>query len=786
MTEPFIDVISKLRQMRQSQSLRTNLFNSPLNKNAVSTNSSYKLIRQHDSNSELIHTNEEDYSSNRTTSLTSTSPEAHFQSSTDSNPYAISKVVPAKYSSIFPFPSFNEVQNTCFDKLFNTDENVVVSAPTGTGKTTLFEFGILRLLNNYSPSSIRTLSGACCRLEKKFSKFNLKVSEVTGDAGEDSDATTSSLIVTTPEKIDFVTRRLRGAAFHNIQLVIIDEVHHLNEQKRGPVLEAVVSRLKLNASPRFIAASATIPNCHEVGRWLGATADSVFEFGEQYRPVPLEKVVIGVPSKNNNVFVFDKFLDYKLFDLISKYSPSRPVLIFCSTRKSAQSAATKLMNDSHDYFVSTATKSRLQTLANSVQDKHLSTVFTSGIASHSAALSPSDRTAVESAFLEGVIRVVCATSTLSIGVNLPAYCVIVKGTQFYSPGSGGQTDYSSLQILQMIGRAGRQQFDTDAVSIILTTPDKYNQFSKLTSGNEIVDSQLSDYLTEHLNAEIAAGIITHKEAAFQWVKSTFYYQRLLSSNDDEINSIDLMIDREIEKLIEAGLVSHSDGQFMATELGKIASRQYISFPTVSACLGLSETATIHELLLLLADSDEMNGHILRNNEKKDLNAIVDRDFVIFKPEKPKVRSTAEKILVLMQCVAKSHQFEAWSLRQDGQIIVQKMVKLLKTIAELFLVQSKTFPQRFRLLCELYSVLKGVDRLVWPPKNTESTTTVCELRQLQGVGPAISSLLNTSGIFTLQQVAESDPRRLEFITNRNSPFGTKLVDAAKVSRHLISK
>ncbi|KAL0208533.1 hypothetical protein P9112_011120 [Eukaryota sp. TZLM1-RC] len=693
----------------------------------------------------------------------------------------------SKFPNFFKYPSLNTVQTTTFSKLFETDNNVVVSAPTGSGKTTLFEFALLRMLEIHGPNKVRAIYiapiKALCQervtdWKEKFSKLKLKVFEVTGDSGEDSLATKSGLVVTTPEKIDFVTRRLRGTSFHNVNLVIIDEVHHLNEPKRGPVLEAVISRLKLNSSPRFVAASATIPNINEVGSWLGAESSSIFVFGEEHRPVPLEKVVIGVPSKNNNAFVFDKFLDYKLFDLISKYSPTKPVLIFCSTRKSAQAAASKLSSDAHGFFTSGSSKPQLTSLAGQIQDKHLATVFLNGIATHSAALSHSDRSVVEKGFLDGIIRVVCCTSTLSIGINLPCFCAIIKGTNYYNPATSSQKEYTTLSILQMIGRSGRPQFDTSAISVILTTPDRTNYFSRITSGQETVESQLSEHLTEHLNAEVAAGIITNMNAAVLWVKSTFFYQRLQIHGQETVQ-LEQMISQEIQKLIDVSLVKWVDSNsFTSTELGKIASKHYVSFATISDCLALSSSSTLHDLLLMLADSDELNGHVLRNNEKRDLNSVIHEDFVIFKPSTPKVKTTADKIVLLLQCAAFGFSFDSWSLRSDMQIIQQKMTKLLKTIAELFLAQEGLDLGRFRFVKEIYLIAKALEKSVWPPPNSKNHQSTGELKQIQGVGPAISNLLNNSGIYTLKQLAQTDPRRVEFITNRNAPFGSKLVNAAK--------
>ena len=97
-----------------------------------------------------------------------------------------------------------------------------------------------------------------------------------------------------------------------------------------------------------------------------------------------------------------------------------------------------------------------------------------------------DRQVVETAFLIGEISVICCTSTLAVGVNLPCHFVIVKNTVSYQGGS--MKEYADLEIMQMLGRAGRPQFDRDALAVIMTRQEKVNRYEKMVSGQEIIES----------------------------------------------------------------------------------------------------------------------------------------------------------------------------------------------------------------------------------------------------------------------------------------------------------
>ena len=91
-----------------------------------------------------------------------------------------------------------------------------------------------------------------------------------------------------------------------------------------------------------------------------------------------------------------------------------------------------------------------------------------GIWIHHAGLSKKDRLLVEDLFAAGYLQVLCSTATLAWGVNLPAHTVILKGTQIYSPEKGKWVELSPQDVLQMMGRAGRPQYDTVGEGIIIT------------------------------------------------------------------------------------------------------------------------------------------------------------------------------------------------------------------------------------------------------------------------------------------------------------------------------
>jgi ATP-dependent DNA helicase HFM1/MER3 len=108
----------------------------------------------------------------------------------------------------------------------------------------------------------------------------------------------------------------------------------------------------------------------------------------------------------------------------------------------------------------------------------------------------SDRIAVEKGYLSGDISVICCTSTLAVGINLPCHLVIVKNTLAYVCNSF--KEYSDLEIMQMLGRAGRPQFDRSAIAVIMTRQEKVEHYENMFAGEEILESTLHLNLVDHL------------------------------------------------------------------------------------------------------------------------------------------------------------------------------------------------------------------------------------------------------------------------------------------------
>jgi ATP-dependent DNA helicase HFM1/MER3 len=530
--------------------------------------------------------------------------------------------LPDRLRTVFPYPTLNAVQSKCFDTVFKSDDNFVLASPTGSGKTVILELAICRAVTTNATGQYKIVYQAptkalCSERQRdwdaKFTPIGLKCAELTGDsdAADVRNVQSANIIITTPEKWDSITRKWKDyeKLMRLIKVFLIDEVHILKEN-RGAVLETVVSRMKsIGTDVRFVALSATVPNFHDVAAWLGKNSSESHipaaseKFGEEFRPVKLQKHVCGYAYNSSNDFGFEKMLDGKLPEIIAKYSEGKPIMIFCATRNSCVSTAKLIAN----WWISRPANSRKwdpPTRQVTLLNKDLRETVASGVAFHHAGLDLDDRTQVEKGFLSHDISVICCTSTLAVGVNLPCHLVIVKNTVTYT--NEGLQEYSDLETMQMLGRAGRPQFDVTAVAVIMTRQTKAGRYEVMVTGQDMLESKLHSNLIDHMNAEIGLGTIRDLVSARKWLTGTFLYVRLQQnpthyrlegarSGQNIEEQVDDICFRDISLLREHNLVSGEE-YFRSTEFGHAMARYYVHFETMKAFMGIQSKATPSEIV----------------------------------------------------------------------------------------------------------------------------------------------------------------------------------------------
>ncbi|KAJ3740516.1 hypothetical protein DFH05DRAFT_1509141 [Lentinula detonsa] len=698
--------------------------------------------------------------------------------------------LPDMYRGLFKFGVFNAVQSSCFEGVLYSKENMVISAPTGSGKTVLFELAIIEMLTKARETGelvkcvyVAPTKALCSERYRdwasKFEPLGIKCCELTGDTihfGKSAwgDAKNATIIIATGEKWDSLTRSWddHRQQLSQVQLFLVDEVHILNET-RGSTLEVIVSRMKLRGTAvRFVLVSATVPNIQDIANWIRKDSHNgsagVYEFGEDYRPCKLIRHVVSFPrSKGQSDFVFSKNLDYKLFQTLQTYSSGKPILIFVSTRKGVFSAAEQLTKD---YNEAAAKKQSLPwtrpgRVDRIFNDKRLSDFASLGIGVHHAGLTPGDRRTVEELFLSKILRVVIATTTLAVGVNLPAHTVVIKGVHTFQNSSS--VEYSDLDVMQMLGRAGRPQFDKDGIAIIMCESELENKYRALIQGRTIVESSLHLNLSEHLNSEIGLGTITNMNSAKEWLKSSFLFQRIqknpnhYSLGKDESQTweerVDDIVTQSVESLRSSELIHKEDGNdaIICTEYGDIMSKFYLRQRTMNLILDISERATMREVLDVIANADEFSESRLRASEKTIYNRLRRHNDIRY--EVKKVERTSDKTLLLIQAILGGISLSAPEYRSnDSQphleafSVFKHLPRIARAIVEVSIVRKFGAPLKYGLeLVRCFTAKAWEDRPV-------------VLRQIEYVGEKSLKVLAEHGITSIPILRKQDTLRLETV------------------------
>lgn len=706
-------------------------------------------------------------------------------------------VLPEKYRSLFKFSTFNKMQSMAFDTIYQSNTNCIVSSPTGSGKTVLFELGIISLMKNLNELDITNLKilyiaptkSLCTEILNKWEKsfIDLKVGMFTGDTTykESENIKKSNIIITTPEKWDLLTRKWEDYSklFHLVRLILVDEIHTIGEN-RGATLEVILTRMNiLCTNIRFIAASATIPNITDIAEWLKSSNGEpakTLTFNDEFRQVSLEKHVYGFPFYNKNEFQKDALYNSKLSDIILNHYKRKPVLIFCPTRSSTISTAKFLCKNFPVYQLNSNEVKIIKVNDNTLRD-----CVSKGVAFHNAGLSLDDRNAIEQNFINGNIKILCSTSTLAVGVNLPAYMAVIKGTSIWSVHES--KDYSNLDILQMIGRAGRPQFEKEGCAIIMTDSTKKEHFENLLDGNDMLESTLHLNLYEHLCSEISLQTITSVMDAIKWLRCTFLYVRY-HKNPTFYGQIRRAINREqnldtqlvsfcttiINELIQENLVEDSNSKFVCSLYGKAMVRHYILFETMKSFIKAKNNLAVDEVLNLLVQSQEFKDVRIRHNEKrfyKEINAspLIRFPFLTDKKQSKIIDQTYQKISLLIQYELGGLEFPLfdWSFKiratviQDRLLVFKHCQRLLKCMIDTFINK-----QDGNSLKKSLFLLRCVNSNAW-----EDSSGI--IRQLKLIGLVAYRKLINKGVTSFHDIAELSEEQIEYYLGLKIGLGRKI-------------
>ncbi len=665
----------------------------------------------------------------------------------------VSAVLP-EFSDAFSFERFNAVQSAVVPTLLESDENVVVSAPTASGKTAIAEVSICRALQTGGTAlflaPLRALTNEKEREWARFEELGYSVYVVTGERElNPRKAERADVLVMTPEKADSATRKhdsRRYSFVTDVDCCIIDEVHLLDSDERGSVLEVTISRLRRLCDPRVVALSATMTNIDDVATWLDAPDETTFSFDDSYRPVPLDARV-ATYSHGENAFA-DKYRRlYRALDLAEPHiREDGQALVFVSSRQDTVQAAKKARDElvERDIPIGARGDYDFHTETDIIDNDTLRQSVLDGVGFHHAGLGREDRNHIEKWFREGRIDLLFSTSTLAWGVNLPARCVVIRDTKYHDP-LEGEVDISPLDILQMLGRAGRPGYDERGYAWVLCDGSAADRYRRLLEEGKTIESQLADRsnsgdtgpaaadLAVHLNAEIALGTVRDIDDAMGWLQTTFYYARAKQSKS-YVTGSDLRerVSETLSWLVDHEFVEMDGLAVSPTSLGRLASDFYLRLGTARAFADLTarEELETFDVLVAVATAEEFDSVSARSGEADAIDAVLGN-------RGDDLDSGARKVLAILR--AGMTGTTPSELRSDAWIIRQNALRLLA--ASRAIADRLGDGARANLVCRIETRVE-----------TGISDDAVGLTAIDGVGATRASSLAAAGYSTPADVA----------------------------------
>uniref|UniRef100_A0A673C395 U5 small nuclear ribonucleoprotein 200 kDa helicase n=1 Tax=Sphaeramia orbicularis TaxID=375764 RepID=A0A673C395_9TELE len=571
---------------------------------------------------------------------------------------------------------------------------------------------------------------------KRLASYGITVSELTGDhqlCKEEINAT--QIIVCTPEKWDIITRKGGERTYTQlVRLIIIDEIHLLHDD-RGPVLESLVARTIRNVEltqedVRLLGLSATLPNYEDVATCLRVDpAKGLFYFDNSFRPVPLEQTYVGITEKK--AIKRFQIMNEIVYEKIMEHAGKNQVLVFVHSRKETGKTARAIRDmclekDTLGLFLREGSAS---TEVLRTENLELKDLLPYGFAIHHAGMTRVDRTLVEDLFADRHIQVLVSTATLAWGVNLPAHTVIIKGTQVYSPEKGRWTELGALDILQMLGRAGRPQYDTKGEGILITSHGELQYYLSLLNQQLPIESQMVGKLPDMLNAEIVLGNVQNVKDAVNWLGYTYLYVRMLRnptlygvSHDDR--SSDPLLERRRMDLVHTAanvldknsLIKYDKrtGSFQVTDLGRIASHFYITHDSIQTYNQLLKpTLSEIELFRVFSLSSEFRNITVREVWFIPVQSYPPAAFKVLNfninilPMFLGGEAGASEINVLLQAFISQLKLEGFALMADMVYVTQSAGRLMRAIFEIVLNRGWA-----QLTDKTMNLCKMIDKRMW--------------------------------------------------------------------------
>lgn len=688
------------------------------------------------------------------------------------------------YSELYP-PQQDSIDSGLLD-----GKNILVSAPTASGKTLIAIIGMLNYLSK-NKGKIVYLSPLRALAAEKFSEFKklesvdfgrkIKTQISTGDyESVDKGLEKSDVLILTNEKMDSIIRH-SPEWIEDIGLVIADEVHLIGDQDRGQTLEVVLTKLKLlENKPQILALSATITNVDELAEWLDCESVET-----EWRPVPLYEGVYdggSVIMNNGKEFEVEASIRGKPVDLgVESVKEGGQSLLFAETRTRSSSLAAKAadailrsLKEKEKEELENISKKILESNEHTELVKTLATLVKKGVAFHHAGLNPNCRQTVETEFRNGRIKLLAATPTLAAGVNLPARRVVISSISRYNSRVGANRPISVLEYKQLCGRAGRPQYDDYGEAIIVGNYNSSELIDYYVNGiPEPIESKITD--DKSLRIHVLSLIVTSPGIKKEEILD--FFLQTLGGLQSTKSTIKFGIDIATKYLLTENFIINKGDRYVATDFGKKVSKLYIDPITATYFRDSLELVTQERkhtfgFLHLISNCEEFFPKFsLRIKDHESLGVMLENhSSELIEPISE--YDCSRSLMALQSWVTESSEV---SLADSLKIESGDMHRMVQTAEWLLYCLRELAKQteKVELLEELDNIRK---RVIYGIRED-----LLELVKIKGIGRIRARKLHNHGIKTLEDLSKISVKKLAEIDKIGSTLADNIKSQLKKGR-----
>jgi helicase len=518
-------------------------------------------------------------------------------------------------------------QVECIDKGILAGKNMIIAIPTASGKTLIAEMAMHHTIKTGGKCLyIVPLKALASEKYEEFSNKDVMVGIATGDLDRRDDLLgRNDIIVATSEKVDSLLRN-NARWISDISLLVVDEIHLIDSQNRGPTLEMVIAKMRFhNPSMQVIGLSATVGNPDMLARWLDSELVT-----STWRPVDLRQGVFFkdcIHFRGMKRAVKEVSKNYDDLNLcLDTISEGGQCLVFVSSRRNAEAFAKRAAAaiKSEDPALA-AYADHIKKNAETDMGKLLAACVAAGSAFHHAGLGREERSIVEEGFRKGLIKSISSTPTLAAGLNLPARRVIIRDYHRFAAGEGMQPIPVS-EYHQMAGRAGRPQLDPYGEAVLIAKDkgqieDLFEWY--IEAPPEEIHSKIAEptALYTHILSLIASGFAKNRKELALFMNRTFYVHEHRQGR-----LIQRVVDKALTFLVDADMIVEVGEHLDSTNFGTLVSKLYIdprSAAMIVDALKHKETYSDLGLLQVICSTPDMPKLFARNTDIVALSRMIE-------------------------------------------------------------------------------------------------------------------------------------------------------------------